>query len=314
MADFARNGGVLIIAAALMVGGPTVGEEILPSLAFAKDARGGYTFNTGVLRGVLRQNGTSRGLSSVVHIPTGTRLDGSVGIAGHYRVFTTNKRYGTAAWDWPGTAELQADGSVRTTWPAAEDRPFEMTALYRWADSQTLDVETTVTACADLSGFESFFASYFNEAFPSPYVLADTLGPKILWDFLLGEKSYGDWLMFTFRGDPRCDLMQDGRWRLEPNPVNWTVLPRLDAPLCLRRGEGHKVAVVMMAPRQDCFAAAMPHEGESHYSLYLSLFGRDFKAGESARARTRFIAAENLSDSKVYDLYGQYLTRLRRAE
>ena len=229
---------------------PAAGAEPNDTLTFKPDDKGGYTFDTGILRGTLRQDGKSRGLSSVVHIPSGTRLDGGVGIAGHYRVFTTNKRYGTAAWDWPGTAELLPDGSVRTTWPAADDRPFEMTALYRWADPQTLDVETTVTARADLSGFESFFASYFDKAFPSPYVLADTEGPKILWFFLLGEKSHGDWLMFLDRGDPRIDMVRDGRWLLEPNPVNWTILPRLDAPLCFRRGEGHKLTAIVMAPRR----------------------------------------------------------------
>ncbi len=187
-----------------------------------------------------------------------------------------------------------------------------MTALYQWADPQTLDVETTVTAREDLSGFESFFASYFNEAFPSPYVLADSEGPKILWYFLRGEKSLGDWLMFTSKGDPRTNMIQDGRWLLEPNPVKWTVLPRLDAPLCLRRGEGHKLAVVVMAPRQDCFTVAMPHEGESHYSLYLSLFGRDLKAGESAIAHSRFVVVENVSDGGIDRLYGQYMTQLNQ--
>jgi hypothetical protein len=283
------------------------------ALAFKPDGKGGYAFNTGILRGTLRQDGKSRGLSSVVHVPTGTRLDASVGIAGHYRVFTTNKRYGTAAWDWPGTGELLSDGSVRTTWAAAEGRPFEMTALYRWADPQTLDVETTVTARADMTGFESFFASYFDKAFPTPYVLADSEGTKALWYFLRGEKSLGDWQMFVSSGDTRASVARDGRWTIEPNPVSWTILPRLDAPLCLRRGEGHKLAGVVMAPREDCFSAAMPYEGESHYSLYLSLFGRDFKAGESAKAHARFTVAENLSDGGIYRLYGQYLTQLSEA-
>lgn len=294
--------------------GSAWGSEPSSMPAFRASDKGQYTFDTGVLRGVLRQNGTSRALSSVVHVPSGMRLDGSVGIAGHYRVFTIDRRYGTAAWDWPSTAELLPDGSVRTTWPATQDRPFEMTALYRWANPQTLDVETTVTARENLSGFESFFASYFDKAFPSPYVLADPEGPTTNRSFLLGEKSQGDWLMFTFRKDPRNGLALDGRWLLEPHPVNWTILPRLDEPLCLRRGEGHKLTVVMMAPRQDCFAVAMPHEGESHYSLYLSLFGRDFKAGESAQARTRLIVAEDLSDSEIDRLYRQYMTQLGRAK
>ena len=40
-----------------------------------------------------------------------------------------------------------------------------------------------------------------------------------------------------------------------------------------------------MAPPEECFAVATPCEGESHYSLYLSRFGRDLKAGETAKSQ-----------------------------
>ena len=152
----------LYVAAAIMLfTSLATAEETSPALAFLANDRGEYTFDTGVLRGTLRQEGRPRGLSSVMHVPTGTRLDRSLGICSHYRVFTTNHRYGTAAWDWPGTSKRLADGAVQTTWPEAADRPFEMTAVYRWKDPQTLDVETTVTARKDLLKFESFLAHQF---------------------------------------------------------------------------------------------------------------------------------------------------------
>jgi hypothetical protein len=313
---------IWIVVCTILLSHPALGQEKPPSpthesndsprLAFTADGKDEYTFDTGVLRGTLRQDGKSRGLSSVVHVPSGTRLDGSMGIVSHYRVFTANKRYGTAAWDWPGTAELRPDGSVQTTWAATPDRPFEMAALYRWKDSQTLDVETTVTAREDLSGFESFLASYFNAAFPSPYVWAHNQDSQTQSSFLQGQKSYGDWLMFTKNADGRTSLIQDGRWRLEPNPVDWTILPRLSAPLCLRRGTTSGLTVILMAPPEDCFAVAMPYAGESHYSLYLSLFGRDLKAGETAKARTRFIVAAAPSDEQLLALYNRYLKDLHQ--
>jgi hypothetical protein len=93
-----------------------------------------------------------------------------MGILSYYRVFTTGKRYGAGAWDWPSTAKLLPDGAVQVTWPAAADRPFEMGALYRWKDPQTIDLDTTVTARQDVRGFESFLAAYLSEAFPTPYI------------------------------------------------------------------------------------------------------------------------------------------------
>jgi hypothetical protein len=288
------------------------GEEKSSKLAFVANDKGEYTFDTGVLRGTLRQGGKSQGLSSVIHVPTGARLDRSMGILSYYRVFTTNKRYGAGAWDWPSTAKLLPDGAVQVTWPEAVDRPFEMAALYRWKDPQTIDVETTVTARKDLSKFESFLASYFTEAFPTPcvYVRED---PEAQGKpgFLPARKTYGDWQMFP-REEQVLPIIRDGRWELQPNPVSWTIMPRLAAPLCLRRGAGSNLVAVLMAPPEECFAIATPYEGEGHYSLYLSRFGRDLKAGETAKARTRLVIAAGASDPQVLSLYRKYLENLGR--
>ena len=127
-------------------------------LSFSLSGTNEFAFDTGVLKGKLRAAGKSRGLSSVVHLPTGATLDSSTGLFGHYRVFSANKRYGTAAWDWPSDARLRQDGSVEVCWPSTDDRPFELRAVYRWAAPDTLDLETTVQAKTDLAKFESFMA------------------------------------------------------------------------------------------------------------------------------------------------------------
>lgn len=300
----------VIIAVALFASTLAFGEEKSSKLAFIANDKGEYTFDTGVLRGTLRQGGKSLGLAPVIHVPTGARLDRSMGILSFYRVFTTGKRYSAGAWDWPSTAKLLPDGAVQVTWPEAADRPFEMTALYRWHDPQTIDLETTVTARKDLSKFESFLAAYLGEAFPTPcvYVRED---PKAQGKpgLLPARKTYGDWQMFP-RDEQVLPIIRDGRWELQPNPVNWTIMPQLMAPLCLRRGTDHGLVAVLMAPPEDCFAVATPYEGEGHYSLYLSRFGRDLKAGETAKARTRLVITANLSDEQAIALYQEYMKGL----
>jgi hypothetical protein len=67
-----------------------------------------------------------------------------------------------------------------------------------------------------------------------------------------------------------------------------------------------------MAPPQDCFAISTPHQAEGHYSLYLSLFGRTLKAGETARARARLVIASSPSDNQILALYQAYLRALAR--
>ena len=264
-----------------------------------------YRFDTGVLRGTLRRGGASRGLSSLTHVPSGTRFDGSLGILSHYRVFTKNKRYGPAAWGWPSTSKLLPDGAVQVNWPKAKDRPFQLTAVYRWAAPDTLDVTTTVTAAADLPGFESFLASYFNRNFPATSVYAQgPKGPR----FATTPKSAGHWQMFP-RDRKMISVIQDGRWKQNPHPVAWAIRENLAAPLGIRRGKGNPLVAILMAPAEDCYALSTPFAGEGHFSLYMSLFGRDVKAGQSATARARLVIANSPTDRQIVEMYTKYVAR-----
>jgi hypothetical protein len=296
-----------LLGVAVLLCGLAAAEETSPKITINPDGKGGFTFDTGVLRGTLCPGGKLQGLTSVTHVPSGTRLDRSMGILSYYRVFTTGKRYGTGGWEWPATAERLSDTAVQVTSAATPDRPFDMAAVYRWKDLQTLDVETTVTARQDLSKFESFLASYFGEAFPTPRVyVAESPDAQGRPGLLPARKSLGDWQMFPRDGQV-VPIVRDGRWKLEPNPVDWVIMPRLAAPLATRSGAGKGLTAILMAPPDECFAIATPYEGEGHYSLYLSLFGRDLKAGATAKARTRLVIAGSISDEQAIALYQQYL-------
>jgi hypothetical protein len=279
--------------------------------AFASKGKDEYIFDTGVLRGELRKDGQTLGLSSVVHIPSGTKLDGRFGIFSYYRIFTTNKRYGHAAWEWPSESKLLPDGAVQIVWPAEKDHPFEMTATYGLADETTLDVQTLVKAQTDLPRFEVFLASYFREIFPTPCVYVggnpQTEGKP---GFLAAEKSFGDWQMFP-KNEQALPMIHDGRWQKEPNPVKWTIMPYMAAPIGVRLAAGAGVTIVLMAPPDDCFAISTPYEGENHYSLYLSLFGRDVKAGETVESRSRLVVTTAVSNDQILGLYKKYLKELR---
>jgi hypothetical protein len=310
MVDRASSSRVWAILLLVGVACDAVSAGAADKPVFKAGEKGEYRFDTGLLRGVLCAGGKSSGLKSVVHVPTGARLDRGAGICGYYRIFTTNRRYGKAAWDWPGRSRLLPDGAVEITLPQAEGRPFELVAVYRWGGPATLDLETTVRAGADLGKFEVFLASYFHESLPSPYVYAQAApGESGREGFLLAEKSHGDWLMFP-REKALVPIIRDGRWEKEPHPVNWTIMPELELPLAFRRGNDTIPTAVLMAPRRDCFAIAMPYEGESHYSLYLSLFGRDVKGGESATARTRFVVTSTHSDRKILELHQNCMRQL----
>ena len=276
-------------------------------LGFIASGTNGFVFDTGVLKGKLRAGGKSTGLSSVVHLPTGVTMDSSMGLFGHYRVFSTNKRYGTAAWDWPSDARLRQDGSVEVCWPSTDDRPFELRAVYRWAAPDTLDLETSVQAQTNLVKFESFLASYFAAGFTNASVYAQSNSQQWLEP---ADKSFGVWQAFP-RDDQAVSIIQDGRWTFLPSPVDWVIRPHLARPLGIRRCPSNDLQAVIMSHSQDCFAVLTPFSAEPHRSMYLSLFGKDLKAGESARARARLVIGTNPAVEAIDRLYADYLRQRR---
>ncbi len=282
-------------------------------LAFVAAGTNGFTFDTGVLRGQLRADGRAKGLSSVVHVPSGATISHGMGLLGHYRVFTANKRYGSGAWDWPGEAKTLPDGSVEAHWPATEDRPFELRATYRWAAPYALDVVTTVQAKTGLAKFESFLASYFSEGFTNSLVcVAEHPGRPGGAGLLAAEPSFGTWLVFP-RDEAAMAVFRDGRWTIAPSPVEWVQMPRLVKPLGIRRNPTTGLSAVIMSPPGHAFAVCTPQQTESHRSLYLSLFGRDLESGETVSARARLLITDKLSEPKALEAYESYLKQLGRS-
>lgn len=277
-------------------------------LRFQPVGTNGFTFNTGVLRGKLRADGKSKGLSAVVHVPSGMVLDSSLGLFSHYRVFSANHRYSTAAWDWPSEARLAPDGSVEVRWPATAERPFELSAVYRWAAPDTLDLETRVQAKTALAKFESFLASYFSEGFTNAVVWVRSEGATG-GRFMAAGKSCGHWLAFP-RDEAAAAIIQDGRWKYAPSPVDWVIMPRLAQPLGSRCCPANGLRALLMSPPPDCFALLTPFDTDPHRSMYLSLFGRDLKPGETARARARLVIGI-MSGERTTQLLENYLQPAR---
>jgi hypothetical protein len=71
------------------------------------------------------------------------------------------------------------------------------------------------------------------------------------------------------------------------------------------------LSALLMSPPEDCFAVLTPFESEPHRSMYLSLFGKDLKAGETASARARLVIQQNPSSEAIDRFYSTYLRQSR---
>jgi hypothetical protein len=280
-------------------------ETTETALAF-KPAGNEYHFDTGSLRGTLRSRGRSLGVTPAIDIDSHAAIAGDYGLLSPYRMLDAEQRYGDAGWNWPSTSRRLAGGSVQVDWPADAEHPFSMQAIYQWRATRVLDVTIRIVAQRDMHGFELFLASYF-KGFPVSLAYVEgspeTGGRP---GFLEARRSAGDWQMFP-ASERAVKLAGDGRWKRPPNPVDWQIMPRLAAPLGMRRDASTGLVALVMAAPQDCFAVSMPYSGEGHRSLYLSLFGRDFKVAQRATARARLVIRRGITDAQASTMYQAFL-------
>jgi len=266
-----------------------------------------FSFNTGVLSGILRQSGKSTGLVPVTLLSDSSNIAVGEGFFNHYRVFTKGKRYGYGARRWPSTAKLKNDGSVEVVWPVTVERPFELRGTYRWISSNTIDLTTTVYAKERLETFEVFLASYYNHSYIDSQVWAsrNPLNNNVK-GFVPAIKALGEWLAFP-RDSIAKNIISDGRWGLEPHPITWTLMPNYDKPLAIRRDPLTKTTVIVMTKRKDCFGIFTPYNEEKHISNYLSIFGYDIEAGNSAEAVSRLVVLANPTDAEILEIANAFL-------
>lgn len=299
-----------ILAALSLIGGSAASSDEEPAaetLRFVRGKDGSFTFDTGVLKGVLRQASKSIGLVPVMYTPDGSAITTGQGLFNHYRVFTHGKRYGYGARRWPSTAELHTDGNVEVRWPVTPDRPFELRATYRWAAPNAVDLLTVVRAEMKLEAFEVFLASYFDPAFTDSRVWAsrDPRG-ELKAGFVSADRDLGEWLAFP-RDERAAEVIGDGRWALEPHPLEWTLMPSFAQPLAIRRNPDSRITVIVMSERDNCFGVLTPYGEEAHISNYMSLFGRDIEPGEIASARSRMVVLPAPTEAEILGVADAFL-------
>lgn len=269
------------------------------NLQFIQGEAGSYTFDTGVLKGILRHEGKSNGLFPVTYNADSSEITLGAGLFNHYRVFTRGKRYGYGARRWDSTAELNPNGNVEVIWSATTERPFELEATYSWVAPNTVDLVTIVRATTDLQAFEVFLASYYCPPFIDSQVWAsrDPRGGD-KEGFVSADQELGVWLAFP-RDEGAAAVIDDGRWNLEPHPLAWTMMPNFALPLAIRRNPNSGLTVITIAESKECFGIFTPYGEEKHYSNYMSFFGHDFETGEIAKARSRLVVLPDPTEMEI---------------
>jgi hypothetical protein len=306
-----------LLAVVLLAATPVFAEP--PRLAFKPAGAGLYDFDTGVFQGRLKADGKYQGIYPMVDADSRMELVHPPGIFSLYRVFTTNKRYGETVRDWPTKTRLLADGAVEVLWPAAAEHPLEIAGVYRWKAADALDLEITVKPQHDMPRFELFMSSYFTKSFRAAVYMKPEGRSDARPAFVPIDRkpqSTGAYVMYP-RDEDAVRMIQDGRWKLGSNPVDWALERWLAAPIVMRRDATHGLVALMMCPPEDCFAIASPWnpttpDAPGYRSIYLSFLGRDLRAGQPAHVRCRLVIAHKMTDQEALEKYESYLGELKR--
>ncbi len=284
-------------------------------LRFVSDGGGLYSFDSGVLSGTLSAGGKNHGIVSLLHAGSGKQLAHGVGVLNLYRLFSAVQRYGDAARSWPTTSRLLDGGAVEVVYPSAAEHPFEIRTVYRLSSADSIDLEIVVTPEGDMQQFELFQSSYFAPEMTGKIYVKPPFSAPGAPRFL--SPDYHDMLAGTYLIFPRDEaairLIFDGRWRIPPHVVQWSISQWMAAPLALRTDPSTGVTAVVMARPEDCFAVAAPYNRTppdgiaSHGSLYFSLFGCPVSKAKAVRTRVRLAVLDQLEEQRVVERYAQFV-------
>jgi len=292
-----------------------------------KDGLEAYRIQTSKLRGAFVAGdhthaikGCRHGLRGLVFLPTGRDLhpaDGMLdqlsrrrvdGFLNLFRVYSGPAQYCALRGEAAHVRQL-ADGA-ELTWPASEQRPVEVRALWRVTGPAQIDLSLEAVAGEPLEDFEILLANYVALDMVKGVHISGPEGPELFR--VRPSPEYGDaenYPFFPLGVDARRQQQQSGRFMSGSIWRRWkSHVTARDAALPIAFADDGKTQVVLMGEPESVSAVCVtatpstaPPEGwngmELHSALYFSLFCRDVAAGERLTARARLVVLEQPKDS-----------------
>lgn len=275
---------------------------------------------SGVLNCDIQQGpGKSHHFSNVIHKPTGVKIspDGErmagAGMLNFFRVLIEGG-YLTELRVEEALLEPEEDG-ITLTWMPTIRRQAKVKVKFTFRQPNIIDMDLWVETLTNYPGFEILLSAYLAPGFESGvYVAKDEFGPVEPEQIRLVDQPmiHGIWPFFP-RDEAGANRLTDGRhqkghwfWRM-------AIGRRYGMPLAFFSKDG--VDAILMGRPEDVYAVGATYKGDEnndnvagHRSLYLSLFGEDFKAGEGRHTQMRMIIDDFGSDpDKHRELYRSFL-------
>lgn len=263
--------------------------------------------------------GKSHHFSNVIHKPSGMKIspDGErmkhVGMLNFYRVLIEGG-YLTELRVEEAFLEPNEDGITMTFMPSIRLQA-KVKVKFTFKEPNIIDMDLWVETLINYPKFEILLSAYMAAGFETGvYVAKKEFGPIELEQIRISDNPmiHGIWPFFP-RNEAGANLLTDGRhqkgrwfWRM-------AIGRRYGMPLAFVSNDS--VDAILMGRPEDVYAVGATYKGDAendnvagHRSLYLSLFGEDFKAGEGRHTQMRMIIDGFGSDPEKHaELYRKFL-------
>jgi hypothetical protein len=244
--------------------------------------------------------------------PDGERMAGA-GMLNFFRVLIEGG-YLTELRVEEALMEPEEDG-ITLTWMPTIRMQAKVKVKFTFKEPNIIDMDMWVETLANYPKFEILLSAYLAPGFESGvYVAKEEFGPVEPEQIRLVDQPmiHGVWPFFP-RDEAGANLLTDGRhqkgrwfWRM-------AIGRRYGVPLAFFSKDG--VDAILMGRPEVVYAVGATYKGDEvndnvagHRSLYLSLFGEDFKAGEGRYTQMRMIIDDSGSDpEKHMELYRSFL-------
>ncbi len=263
--------------------------------------------------------GKSHHFSNVTHKPTGMKIspDGErmagAGMLNFFRVLIEGGYLTELRVEEP-LLEPTEDG-ITFTWMPTIRRQAKVKVKFTFRQPNIIDMDMWVETLTNYPGFEILLSAYMAPGFESGvYVAKEEFGPIEGEQIRLVDQPmiHGIWPFFP-RDEAGANLLTDGRHQKGRWFWKMAIGRRYAMPLAFFSKNG--VDAILMGRPEDVYAVGATYKGDAendnvagHRSLYLSLFGEDFKAGEGRHTQMRMIIDDFGSDAEKHkELFRSFL-------
>jgi len=264
-------------------------------------------------------NGKSHHFNNVIYKPTGMMVspDGErmagAGMLNFFRVLIEGGYLTELRVEEP-LLKPEEDG-ITLTWMPTIRRQAMVKVKFTFRQPNIIDIDMWVETLANYPGFEILLSAYLAAGFESGvYVAKQEFGPIEPQQIRLIDQPmiHGIWPFFP-RDEAGANLLTDGRHQKGRWYWRMAIGRRYGMPLAFFSKNG--VDAILMGRPEDVYAVGATYKGDEkndnvagHRSLYLSLFGEDFKAGEGRRTQMRMVIGDFGSNpEKHMELYQTFL-------